>query len=203
MKKHDLSSDTWSKKTVAQTVDMYREWAGNYDDDLSNSGYLTPARCAQALLDILDPADEILDFGCGTGLSGAALKDAGFLNIDGCDITLEMLEIAKEKQIYRTLWNASSDAIDLGARPYKAVFAAGVISRGAAPAETLAAVLEAMPLGCHLVLSYNDPTLADPDYITALEQVQDQKLAELIFREHGPHIPSKNMGSDVILLKRL
>ena len=203
MKKRDLNSNPWADKTVAQTVEMYREWAAHYDEDLIGSGYLSPARCATAMRSVLAPEDPILDFGCGTGLSGTALSNAGFTTFDGCDVTAEMLEIAKQKSIYRRLWLAQPETIDLGSAAYRGVIAAGVISRGAAPADTLAALLHAMPTDCYLAFSYNDPTIADPAYQKALKIVQDQNLAMLISSEYGPHIPSKDMGSDVILLQRI
>jgi predicted TPR repeat methyltransferase len=54
-----------------------------------------PHRIAAALKPYVQPSDRILDFGCGTGLSGLALQNAGFTNIDGLDISAPMLEKAK------------------------------------------------------------------------------------------------------------
>lgn len=46
---------------------------------------------------------EIIDAGCGTGLVGKALDDKGFQNIDGFDLSHQMVEIAKESKAYRSL----------------------------------------------------------------------------------------------------
>jgi len=65
----------------------YDDWADSYDTDLRENEYRTPARCAAALARVLERRDApILDFACGTGISGAALKEAGFTTIDGTDI---------------------------------------------------------------------------------------------------------------------
>jgi len=55
----------------------YDEWADSYDADLDENDYRTPGRCAAALAAHLDDRDApVLDFACGTGISGVALKEA-------------------------------------------------------------------------------------------------------------------------------
>ena len=52
---------------------------------------------------VTDQSEFILDYGCGTGLSGYALQAVGFENIDGLDISQEMVRLAEKKLIYRSL----------------------------------------------------------------------------------------------------
>ena len=52
---------------------------------MAASRYATPVRIAAALRQMASPGDPILDYGCGTGLSGAALREAGFALVDGTD----------------------------------------------------------------------------------------------------------------------
>lgn len=51
-----------------------------------------------------DKNSEIIDIGCGTGLSGQETILKGFDNIDGSDFSKKMLEQAKLKKIYRSLF---------------------------------------------------------------------------------------------------
>ena len=44
---------------------------------------------------------KIIDLGAGTGLAGVELKKHGFTNIDGLDVSPEMLKKAKEKDVYQ------------------------------------------------------------------------------------------------------
>ena len=46
----------------------------------------------------------ILDLGAGTGLCGEVLRNAGFENVDALDISSEMLEEARKKNIYKNLF---------------------------------------------------------------------------------------------------
>ena len=77
--------------------DMYDRWAASYDTELiEENGYAQPRRCAEMLSRHLpDRTAEILDIGCGTGLSGAALAEAGYGVVDGCDFSAAMLEKAR------------------------------------------------------------------------------------------------------------
>jgi len=45
----------------------------------------------------------VLDVCCGTGLVGTTLLQNGFTNIHGVDLSQRMLDIAKSKNIYKTL----------------------------------------------------------------------------------------------------
>ena len=129
----------------------YDDWADSYDTDLSANDYRTPRRCAAALAACLDDRDApILDFACGTGISGVALKEAGFTTIDGSDISDGMLDKARAKGAYRDLFRVDPEAgLDTGARAYSAIAAVGAIGAGAAPAEYIDAALDHLaPAAC-------------------------------------------------------
>jgi predicted TPR repeat methyltransferase len=198
-----LDTKLWKPRSVSETRKVYQDWAATYDDDVIGSGYATPARLAAIAAKYCARDLPLLDFGCGTGLSGAALFAAGFATIDGTDLTPEMLDIAQGKMIYRTLWQGNGDAIAVTRGDYATITATGVVSLGAAPPETLGTLLDCLATGGHLALSFNDPTLADPRYVAALDGVMNDGRAMLVAREHGPHLTGKGMGSDVILLRRL
>jgi predicted TPR repeat methyltransferase len=195
-----LDARLWKPRSVEETRAIYSDWADSYDADVTGAGYETPGRIAAALAEASpDLTAPILDFGCGTGLSGLALAQAGFTTLDGTDITPEMVEVARGRGLYRDL-----TVSEPGAAPppgYAAITATGVVSLGAAPPETLALLLGALSPGALLALSYNDATMADTRYTEALsEAVSDS--AELISEAYGPHLRAKDMGSTVYVLRK-
>lgn len=198
-----MKPQLWTPRPVEETVQVYRDWAETYDDDVGGRGYETPGRLASLLQASLAPAAPILDFGCGTGVSGAALKAAGFATIDGTDITDAMVEKARAKDIYRRLWVGEPGAVPARPGDYDAIVAAGVISLGAAPPETLDQLIEATAPGAFIALSFNDPTLADGSYDAHLEGCIAAGRVATVARAHGPHLRDMKMGSDVILLRRV
>ena len=197
-------SDSFLDKAYAlrdldATRALYDAWSASYEAEVSSSGYVTPARCAEALAaHVTDTSAPLLDFGCGTGLAGLAFKRAGFNVIDGVDLSSEMLAKAREKSVYRTLTQIEADAT-LGSE-YTLISAVGVIGAGAAPISTLDTLLHALPSGGKLVFSFNEQTLEDPANTGRLNEWLDCGAASLLFMEYGPHLTKRDMNSCVYVI---
>ena len=191
-------------ETPEETQALYRDWAATYDAEVSENGYATPRRVAEALHKyVKDPQAPILDFGCGTGLSGLALRLQGFGVIDGMDPNPEMLDQARGKNIYRTLSEIDiADKSPVKRGRYGAIAAIGVIGTGAAPATTLDLLMRALDRGGLLGFSLNDHALADPEYPARLNQWLDCGAARLLFQKHGPHMPKQNINSTVYIIEK-
>ena len=124
--------DLWTPHSVDETLEIYRNWADNYDADVADWGYATPTRLAVALrtsgASLQNP---VLDFGCGTGLSGMALKSVGFDIVDGTDVSPEMLEKAQARGVYRQVWKGVPGSLGhIGRGDYTVIVACGVVSMG-------------------------------------------------------------------------
>ena len=58
---------------------LYKNWAETYDQEIEKNLYSTPNRIASILAQTeSNKGIKVLDYGCGTGLSGLALKKVGF-----------------------------------------------------------------------------------------------------------------------------
>ena len=189
--------------TQADTDAYYTQWAASYDDELTRQGYQTPQRCADALRRFIASDAAVLDVGCGTGLSGAALAAAGFTNLAGTDVNAEMLDVARVAGRYRDTWVTDiEDPFPFAVGTYDAIAAVGVIGVGAAPASLLRLALEALAIGGRMVFSYNDHALKVPEFTDALTDVVSSGLAEQEFAEHGAHIEGLGSMSTVFVLRR-
>ena len=183
-------------------VALYDEWAASYDHDLEVSGYATPGRIAESLAQHLDDRNApILDFGCGTGMSGRALVDAGFTTVDGAEMSSGMLEQAERAGAYRRLWRLTAGELDVAPGTYRAIVACGVISVGAAPAETLSLVAASVGPGDLMVFSYNDHTTGDAQYMAAIDALLTSDFEQLA-ADDGVHIASRGSSSTVFVLRR-
>lgn len=130
---HD-EDDHWLRRgstSSDETREVYDQWAETYDETLQEWGYSVPAYAAELLHGAM-PADSVtLDAGCGTGLTGLALRTAGFVGpIDGIDLSPVSLQEAEKRGVYRTL-----TAMDLQKLPlaipsdaYDVVLCAGVLT---------------------------------------------------------------------------
>ena len=192
-------------KTDAENRALYDAWSATYDDEVTEHGYITPVRCAAALAGHLaDHKAPILDFGCGTGLSGAALAAVGFHVIDGCDLSDGMLATARERGVYRDLRQVEPDApLDVAVGDYAAIAAIGVISTGAAPASTLDTLLGLLNPGGMIVFSFNDHALADPSFEARVKANLDAKAVRQLHRDYGDHLPGMGLKSAVYVLEKI
>lgn len=92
---------------------FYSEWADQYEEDTTHWNYAAPSNTLYLLQHLpepdghtIDPADhhiQIMDAGCGTGLLARVLDEAGYTNIDGFDLSPEMVDIARQSGLYRNL----------------------------------------------------------------------------------------------------
>lgn len=191
-------------QTQEATDAYYSEWAATYDDEVRGQGYRSPQRCAEALARFVPLDAAVLDVGCGTGISGAALAAAGFTDISGQDVNAEMLALAKAAGIYRELWIADPSAsFPFEPGVFAALAAIGVIGVGAAPAALLPEALEALAPGGHMVFSYNDRALELPEFTQVVDDALTSGVAEQVFCEHGPHFEGLGTSSNVYVLRRL
>ena len=196
--------DVYALTSPEDTRAHYQKWAGSYDAEVGGQGYVTPHRVAQALWAALpQPQTPILDYGCGTGLSGAALHAVGFTVIDGMDPSPEMRHEAKAKGIYRSLTGLDvTDPEPLRHGSYTAITAIGVISVGAAPPQTFDLLMKALPRKGLLAFSFNEHTLREPSYSCRLNDWLDMGPARLLFRESGPHLRGMDLKSDVYIVEK-
>jgi predicted TPR repeat methyltransferase len=73
-----------------------------YHEAIMSSG--APARAAGCLVPHLAPDTRGIDFGCGSGAMGMALRAAGWRGpLDGIDLSPGMLELARRSGCYATL----------------------------------------------------------------------------------------------------
>ncbi len=99
--------DAPPKAPDAYVETLFDQHAESFEDILVEQlGYAVPVLVRQRLQDLkLGPFKRMLDLGCGTGLTGGALRDM-VDDITGIDISENMVEIAHEKDLYETLYVA-------------------------------------------------------------------------------------------------
>ena len=189
----------------ADLCPFYAQWAQSYDQEVGENGYITPLRIAEALArHVKDLSIPILDYGCGTGISGQAFQEAGFPTIDGVDISDEMLEVAAQKKIYRRLEVFAPETgpdVKLGA--YNIIAAVGVIGAGAAPLAVLDQIMALLAPKGLLVFSFNDHTLEDPAYDVRVKNYVKQGQAALHLKDYGDHLPKQKINSNIYILEKL
>ncbi|WP_337659955.1 class I SAM-dependent DNA methyltransferase [Anderseniella sp. Alg231-50] len=181
---------------------VYAEWAISYDRDVFSTLKVTGTDTIADLLcehtaDI--PGARVLDAGCGTGAVAARLKIHGFDQIDGVDLSPDMLKIARSKALYRTLIEADLNrSFDLPHSPYTAIVSAGTFTTGhvgAAGFQNLFAHLAANGLMACVIAN---PVWARDQF----DALIDTLPAEVLSNQVKATIPDGEPDAHMLVLRR-
>ncbi len=197
-------NQTYRLETQEETLAHYEAWADTYDEEITENNYAQPSRCASALAQF-STIDEInvLDIGCGSGLSGLALNDFGFKNIDGCDFSPSMLEKAKSTNVYQKLFLADiNEELDIEEETYDAVCAVGVLAFAHVRTEALRQMLRIVKSKGLLVIGLNEHYWEGGSVGEKIRELSEGDEAELLFEEYGDHLPGADIGGWVAVLRK-
>ncbi len=131
---------TWihENKDTQELRSKYDAWAKLYESDIRQSWEIMPMNAASMLKQLLPHENiAILDAGAGSGMVGEALNKQGYKNITAIDLSQEMLEIARKKQVYKLIEEVNLEKpINLFEKEsFDAILAIGVFTYGhASPA---------------------------------------------------------------------
>lgn len=149
--------DAYAVETPADNRRLYAEWAQTYETGFVQAkAYEYHLHVADALVDAERPGGAILDVGCGTGVVGVALRERGVVEIDGVDISPEMLAQATEKDVYRRLFEADlTVGMDVADDTYAGITSAGTFTHGHLPPEPLAELIRVAQRGARCCIGIN------------------------------------------------
>lgn len=191
----------YTVRTNDQTRDLYNSWADTYDADLTGGGYAQPARVAAALIEAgLDSKAKVLDIGCGTGLSGVSMVEAGFVDIEGCDYSTGMLEVAAATGAYVRLFEADlhKPPIDAETMSYDAATVVGVFGFAHVEPVALTEMLRPIRAGGLLVVGVNGSYYDDGSLAAEFERLEQAGSIGPVTAELGDHIPGRGVPGWVL-----
>jgi ubiquinone/menaquinone biosynthesis C-methylase UbiE len=183
--------DTLHAADLVELEHIYKNWAKKYEDDVINlAGYVGHLITSELLLSYLSNTQtKILDAGCGTGLVGEILNKNSFQNLIGVDFSQEMLNIAKQKNVYQSL-----DLVDLTKKLdyednlFDAVICAGTFTCGHVGPEALREMVRITKQGGYICFTVRKQEWEASPYMQIIKDLEDfqawQKL-EHITKEYN------------------
>jgi ubiquinone/menaquinone biosynthesis C-methylase UbiE len=183
--------DTLHAADLVELEHIYKNWAKKYEDDVINlAGYVGHLITSELLLSYLSNTQaKILDAGCGTGLVGEILNKNSFQNLIGVDFSQEMLNIAKQKNVYQSL-----DLVDLTKKLdyednlFDAVICAGTFTCGHVGPEALREMVRITKQGGYICFTVRKQEWEASPYMQIINDLEDsqawQKL-EHITKEYN------------------
>ena len=170
---------------------VYDEWADTYDETLASWNYRAPAEAAGMLRAELAADAAILDAGCGTGLTGAALRAAGFTGpIDGIDLSPASLKEAKTHGLYRDLSVVDLQTLPLpiGDDAYDGLLCIGVMTYVPDGEGILREFARVVRPGGRVLITQRDDLFRERGYAEMFDRAADV-VGDVRLSEPQPYLP--------------
>jgi predicted TPR repeat methyltransferase len=188
--KYDLAGKPTTD--TAEVMRVYDDFAPTYDDTLLKAwGYAAPVTAAAMLARYIPVESKVLDAGCGTGLTGSALHEAGFATVYGVDISQPSLQVASSKGLYKSLVRADLlKPLPFPDDTFDAAICVGVLSyiSGDGLFQQLCRVTRA---GGVIVLSHRTDLVASRSFVSLLQKLVTAGLWARVFESAPlPYLPT-------------
>lgn len=181
--------------------EYYDDWAEKYDETLADWNYRAPEEAAAILREHLGPGAEILDAGCGTGLTGLATSRAGFTVIDGNDLSSKSLDEARKLNVYRTLEQVDMQKLPLPVESdaYDGLECIGVLTYLPDSEPLLRELCRVVRPGGVVVLTQRDDIFEERDFGSVLRTLESEGLWKILeVSEPRPYLPGNDEFADRI-----
>ena len=155
---------------------FYSNWADEYDTQLNNElGYVSPTKTAALLMRfVADKKANILDIGCGTGLTSVDLANAGYQHIDGLDFSAAMLDKARERNFYSELIQADlTQPLAIADDTYDAALSSGTFTHGHVDAEPLDEIFRIVKPGGYLICTIHSAIFSEHGFDVKIDQLNE------------------------------
>lgn len=173
-----LLENAYKLSTPDDNADYYDAFASTYDTDFADAlGWHYPAAIAAAYRDAASKTDTpIADIGCGTGLVASALNFPPE-QIDGIDISADMLNISKEKNLYRSLYKVDlTKSLESIANDYGAILSAGTFTSGHLGPDPLESLLDVARNNALFVIGVKKAFFKEAGFETVLRDLDSRGL---------------------------
>ncbi len=179
---------------------LYDAWADRYEVEVDAWDYRTPTDVAELLRDAQPDAAHVLDVGCGTGRSGRALRDAGFVSIVGCDLSPKALAYAEATGVYERVVE-----VDLQQLPtpfandeFDALSCVGVLTYVPDTGATLREFSRLVRSGGTIVFSQREDVWAERECRELIDRLVAEGVCDAVHvSEPRPYLPMSDEMADV------
>lgn len=172
----DLDLDgAYGLKTAEDSRRLYGKWADSYDETFAEAmDYQSPKRIAEAYV-AAGGQGNVLDVGAGTGLVGAALRDLGIAPVHALDLSPEMIEVARNKDIYAEFHVGDvTKPLEIEPESFDGIVSAGTFTNGHVGPDGLDALMTVAKHGCLFALTIHSRHFEAAGFATRLEALRGE-----------------------------
>ncbi len=186
-------SEAYGLEDEATMIEFYRKWAEDYDHQmLDQLGYTSASDIARLLAEQLPDRDaEIFDVGSGTGLTCVYLADHGYRNLDGIDLSPDMVRVAAQRGIYRELLVGDvTTGLEREDASYDGVISSGTFTHGHVGPEPLDEIFRILKPAGVLACTVHHELWEPMGFAAKFDALEHAGRAQCISRELLPYYRS-------------
>ena len=179
----DMLKDASNMGRTDSSECFYDKWAADYEEELLDSaGYIAPQISAREFSKVCtDPRASVIDYGCGTGLVGVELKERGFTNLYGVDISTSMLSHAESKSLYELLVRADlTKPAPFVKNSFDAGLCVGSMGAGHLDAAHIPNLLRPLRNGAYLVIFMNEQHYLEEQFENRMRKMELSRYWEIL-----------------------
>ena len=200
----DIHVKILTATSTDELMEVYDSWADRYDQDLLKDwGYSSPQTAVHSLQEAMVTSDlHVLDAGCGTGLVGVLLKEAGVSSITGIDYSPGMLARADMKGVYDTLHTMDmNEALTLPSGCFDAVTCIGTFTFTHVKPSALRELVRVTRTGGVLVFTVRDDYWHETLFMDLVAELHMTKKVQVEQIRLEPYIHSEGSKCRVVVLR--
>ena len=185
-------------KSSKEVMKYYKEWSkkNKYNKEMIELNYTAPKETVTVFKKYQSNKNiKILDAGCGTGLVGAELKKFNYTNIDGVDLSKDLLNLTP-KSYYNNLEQVDlNKPLKIKSNIYDAVMCVGTFTFGHVKSPALDGFIRITKNKGLICFTINEGIYEDYGFDKKIKQLSDNKLWKVLEFFKSDYIASKNVNA--------
>jgi len=202
-KKVDNLLGVYKSQNEDELIGAYKDWALLYDKDNDDVlGTVSQPNSVKIFHEYLkDSKLKIIDVGCGTGLVGLELKNLGFSNFDGIDISQEMIDIAQGRGYNSLFLGNLNKSLPIGSNSYDAALCVGVFTHGHVGPERFSELVRIVKPAGIICFTINENVYESQGFDIAIKHLESINIWKVLDIRKHDYMVKKNVKGIYCVVK--
>ncbi len=202
-KNKDNLLGVYKSQNEDELISAYKDWALVYDKDNDDVlGTVSQPNSVKIFHEYLkDSKLKIIDVGCGTGLVGLELKNLGFSNFDGIDISQEMIDVAQGRGYNSLFLGNLNKSLPIGSNSYDAALCVGVFTHGHVGPERFSELVRIVKPEGIICFTINENVYESQGFDVAIKHLESLNIWKVLNIRKHDYMVKKNVKGIYCVVK--
>ena len=202
-KNEDNLLGVYKSQNEDELIGAYKDWALLYDKDNDDLlGTVSQPNSVKIFHEYLkDSKLKIIDVGCGTGLVGLELKNLGFSNFDGIDLSQEMVDIAQGRGYNSLFLGNLNKSLPIGSNSYDAALCVGVFTHGHVGPERFSELVRIVKPAGIICFTINENVYESQGFDIAIKHLESINIWKVLDIRKHDYMVKKNVKGIYCVVK--